>query len=65
MFVVWWKAIIYPSLSQSPNTLEAFDGRYSHPFGLLPHFPITLEEKIIEVEVKVFNANLTYNPLLG
>jgi len=65
MLVVCWKAISSQSLSQSSNTLEAFDGRDSHPFGILPRLPITLEGKIVEVEVEVVDANLTYNLLLG
>jgi len=59
MYVSCWKAIGSPSLSQSPNTLEAFDGRDSRPFDILPHLPITLEGKIIDVKVKVVDANLT------
>ena len=65
MFVACWKAIGSPALSQSPTTLEAFDGRVSHPIGILQRFPITLEQKTVEVEVEVVGANLTYNLLLG
>jgi len=65
MFVACWKAIGSPALSQSPTTLEAFDGRASRPTGILQCLPITLEEKMVEVEVKVVDANLTYNLLLG
>ena len=65
MSVSCWKAIGSPSLSQSPNTLEAFDGRDSHPFGILRSLPITLEGKKVKVEVEVVDANLTYNLLLG
>ena len=65
MSVAYWKAIGSPYLSQSPNTLEAFDGRDSHPFGILPRLPITLKGKIVEVKVEVVDANLTYNLLLG
>jgi len=65
MSVACWKAIGSPNLSQSPTTLEAFDGRESHPYGILQHLPITLEGKTVEVEVEVVDANLTYNLLLG
>lgn len=65
MSIACWKAIGSPSWSQSLNTLEAFDGRDSHPFGILLHFPITLEGKIVNVKVEVVNTNLTYNLLLG
>jgi len=65
MSVTCWKAIGSPALSQSPTTLEAFDGRASRPAGILQRLPITLEEKTVEVEVEVVDANLTYNLLLG
>ena len=35
-----WKAIGSPPLNQSPNTLEAFDGRCSHPYGIFNDLPI-------------------------
>lgn len=65
MSIACWKAIGSPTLSQSPNTSEAFDGRDSYPYGILPHLPITLEGKTVKVEVEVVDANLTYNILLG
>lgn len=65
MFVACWKAIGSPSLSQSLNTLEGFDGRDSHLFGILTCFPITLEGKMVNIKVEVVEANLTYNLLLG
>lgn len=52
-------------MSKYSNTLEAFDGRDSRPFGILPRIPITLEGKTVNVEVEVVDANLTYNLLLG
>eukprot|EP00253_Pinus_taeda_P029891 PITA_29891 len=65
MFVACWKAISSPTLSQSPMTLEAFDGRESRPYGILQCFPIRLEGKMVKVEVEVVDADLTYNLLLG
>lgn len=65
MFLACWKAIDSLTLSQSPTTFEAFYGRESHPYGILQRFPITLEGKTVEVEVKVVDANLTYDLLLG
>ncbi len=65
MSVACWKAIDSPTLSQSPTTLEAFDGRESCPYRILQRLPITLEGNMVEVEVEVFDANLTYNLLLG
>lgn len=65
MYVACWKAIGSPTLSHSPTTLEAFDGRESRPYGILQHFPTTLEGKTVKVEVEVVDANLTYNLLLG
>jgi len=65
MSVACWKAIGSPTLSQSPTTLEAFDGRESRPFGILQRLPISLEGETVKVEVEVVDANLTYNLLLG
>ena len=59
-----WKAIGSPALNQSPNALEAFDGRESCPFGILASLPIALQGKTINVEVEVVDAKLNYNLLL-
>jgi len=45
-------------------TLEAFDGRESHPLGIVQRLPISLEGKTVEVKVEVIDANITYNLLL-
>jgi hypothetical protein len=65
MSVACWKEIGSPTLNQSPNTLEAFDGCDSRPFGVLPNLAITLEGKTVQVEVEIVDANLNYNLLLG
>lgn len=57
MSVTCWKAIGSLTLSQSSYTLETFDGRDSHPFGILLCLPITLEGKTVEVEVKLSMPN--------
>ena len=59
MSVACWKAIGSLTPSQSPTTLEAFDGRESCPYGILQRLPISLEGKTVEVEVEVVDANLT------
>jgi hypothetical protein len=53
------------SLTESHNTLKAFNGYGFKPYDVLPSFPITLEGKTINVEVEVFDAPLDYNLLLG
>ena len=65
MSFICWKAIGSLVLTSSPNALEAFDGRESKPLGVLASLPITLEGKIVNVEVKVVDAKLNYNILLG
>jgi hypothetical protein len=60
-----WKAIGSPPLTESQNTLKAFNGSGFKPYGVLPSFPVTLEGKTIQVEVEVFDAPLDYNLLLG
>jgi hypothetical protein len=60
-----WKAIGSPPLNESQNTLKAFNGSGFKPYGVLPLLPITLEGKMVQVEVEVFDAPLDYNLLLG
>jgi hypothetical protein len=52
-------------LNESQNTLKAFNGSGFKPYGVLPSFPITLEGKMVQVEVEVFDTPLDYNLLLG
>jgi len=56
MSAACWKAIGSLALNQSTNTLEAFDGHDSRPFGVLPNLSITLEGKIVQVEVEIVDA---------
>jgi hypothetical protein len=65
MFVSCWKAIGSPPLTESHNTLKAFNGSGFKPYGVLPSLSITLEGKSVNVEVEVFDAPLDYNLLLG
>jgi hypothetical protein len=65
MSVTCWKAIGSPALTESHNTLKAFNGTGFKPYGVLPSLSITLEGKAVTVEVEVFDAPLDYNLLLG
>jgi hypothetical protein len=60
-----WKAIASPPLNESQNNLKAFNGSGFKPYSVLPSLPITLEGKMVQVEVEVFDAPLDYNILLG
>jgi hypothetical protein len=64
-FVACWKSIGSPPLTESHNTLKAFNGSGFKPYGVLPSLSITLEGKSVNVEVEVFDAPLDYNLLLG
>ena len=64
MFVSCWKEIGSPTLNQSPNTLEAFYGCDSRPFGILPNLAITLESKPVNIKVEIVDATINYNLLL-
>jgi hypothetical protein len=64
MSITCWKAIGSPPLTESHNTLKAFNGSGFKPYSVLPSLPITLEGKIVQVEVEVFDAPLDYNLLL-
>jgi hypothetical protein len=65
MYLVCWKSLGHPTLSQSPTMLTAFDGHYFHPHGILPTFPIQLGGKTVDMDVKVVDVPLEYNFLLG
>jgi hypothetical protein len=65
MSVTCWKVIGSPSLTESHNTLKAFNGTGFKPYDVLPSLFITLEGKSVNVEVEVFDAPLDYNLLLG
>jgi hypothetical protein len=65
MSVTCWKAIGSPTLTESHNTLKAFNGTGFKPYDVLPSLSITLEGKLVNVEVEVFDAPLDYNLLLG
>jgi hypothetical protein len=45
MSITCWKAIDSPPLTESHNTLKAFNGSRFKPYGVLPSLPITLERK--------------------
>jgi hypothetical protein len=65
MSVTCWKAIGSPTLTESHNTLKAFNGTSFKPYSVLPSFSITLEGKSVNVEVEFFDAPLDCNLLLG
>jgi hypothetical protein len=65
MYFSCWKAIGSPPLTESQNTLRAFNGSGFKPYGVLPSLPITLEGKTVQVEIEVFDTPLDYNLLLG
>jgi hypothetical protein len=65
MHVTCWKDIGSPSLTESHNTLKAFNGTGFKPYGVLPSLFIMLKGKSVNVEVEVFDAPLDYNLLLG
>jgi hypothetical protein len=58
-------SIFFPPLTKSHNTLNAFNSSGYKPYGVLPSLFITLEGKLVNVEVEVFDAPLNYNLLLG
>jgi hypothetical protein len=61
--ITCWKYIGSPALIESHNTLKYFNGTGFKPYGVLPSLYITLECKVVNVEV--FDAPLDYNLLLG
>jgi hypothetical protein len=64
MSVTCWKAIGSPPLTESHNTLKAFNGSGFKPYGVLPSLSITLEGKSINVEVRSLMHLLTITSYL-
>jgi hypothetical protein len=65
MSLTCWKAIGSPTLSQYSTMLTAFDGHSFHPHDILPTFLVQLGRNTVEVDVKVVDATLENNLLLG
>jgi hypothetical protein len=65
MSLTCWKAIGSPPLTESKNTLKAFNGSSFKLYDVLSSLPVTLEGKTVQVEVEFFDAPLDYNLLLG
>jgi len=60
-----WQALGSPQLVAVTPNLTAFDGGTSQPLGILPNFPITLEGKIVYIDVSVTQGALDFSLLLG
>ena len=60
-----WKDIGSPELITSPTTLKAFDGQGLQPLGLISSLAVELGGKTVSIQVKVVDAPLDYNLLLG
>jgi hypothetical protein len=63
--LTYWKSLGSSTLSQSSTMLTSFDGHSFYPHGIIPTFPVQLGGKTMEVDVKVVDAPLDYNLLLG
>ena len=60
-----WKGLGSSELSQSTTMLTAFDGRSFRLHEILPSLKVQLGGKTVAIEVKVVDAPLDYNILLG
>ena len=60
-----WQKLRSPILQPSSTTLWDYDGHPTKSQGILPHAPITLDEKTVLIDIEVVNAQLDYNLLLG
>lgn len=60
-----WKAIRASKVVPSPTLLTTFDGYSYGPHGILPAYHVCVGGKVVNVEVKIVDANLDYNILLG
>jgi hypothetical protein len=60
-----WQKLGSLELIPSAITLRAYDERPSSPEGLFQNVPVELGGKTILIDIKVINAQLDYNILLG
>ena len=65
MSIFCWKALGSPELVPSNTFLTSFNERSFHPHGILLAFEIKLVGKAVFVEIKVVDAPLDHNLLLG
>jgi hypothetical protein len=60
-----WKDIVSPQLITSKTILKYFDGHFFKPHEIIPSLPVELAKKIVSIELKVIDATLEYNFILG
>jgi len=60
-----WQDLGFPQLVPVTQSLLAFDGGTSQPFGILSKFPITLGGKIVYIDIMVVQGGLDFSLLLG
>ena len=65
MYLSCWKGFGSPELSQSPTMLIAFNGGSFWMRDILSSLQVQFGGKIVAIEVKVVDAPLDYNLLLG
>ena len=65
IYLACWKGLGSPKLSKSSTMLTAFDGRSFWLHDILPSLKVHLGGKTVAIEVKVVDAPLDYNLLLG
>ena len=65
MSTLVWQKLGSPILQSSSMTVWDYDGHPTKSQGILPHVPIMLAEKTVLIDIKVINAQLDYNLLLG
>jgi len=65
MSIAIWKQLRSPELSPSTISLHTWDGHSSHSLVMYHNCLVTLVSKTIHVNIKVIDALIDYNILLG
>lgn len=60
-----WLTLSSPTLSPLSNPLKAFNNHTFIPKGYLASYPITLNGKMVTMDIEVVDRKLNYNLLLG
>jgi hypothetical protein len=62
---ITWKALGFPQLALVMKNMLSFNRRTNQPLGTLPQFSITLDGKIVFINVMVVQDSLDFSLLLG
>ena len=64
MSTIFWQKLGSPTLQPPSTTLCAYDGRSTKAEGILPNVSISLDDKMVVIDIEVIKSQIDYNLLL-